>query len=101
MSQNLLTTEGLRPSCPWPEQRELLPPQNKSQSYRAERNDNKSTAVTKEDFKNLQFNALHSFQGSYNAKERIKRKTAVIRNTTSQCRTLNQIAEPGNTKTAR
>ena len=43
----------------------------KPHSYRAERSDNKNTAVTKAAF-SPQFNALHSFQRSYNAKERIK-----------------------------
>ena len=65
-------------SSPWPERRECQRrritssfygviktqegntklPQHKPQSYRPERNDNKSTAITKEDL-NPQFNALH------------------------------------------
>ena len=93
-----------RGNLPWPEQRECQHkncliilwrnqstgpeentklPQQKPHSYKAERsNISKNTTVTKADLR-PQFNSLHSFQRSYNAKERIKRHTAVIRNTTS------------------
>ena len=56
-------------------------PQQKPQNYRAERSSN-STAETNESL-NPQFNALHSSQRSYNAKERINRQIALIRNTIS------------------
>ena len=42
-----------------------------------ERSDNKNTTATKADL-SPQFKALHSFQRSYNGKERIKRQIAVI-----------------------
>ena len=58
------------------------PQQHKPQSYRAERSNDIITAETNEGL-NLQFNALHSSQRSYNAKERIKRQMAVVRNTIS------------------
>ena len=59
-----------------------LPTQHKPQSYRTERSNNDITAETNEGL-NLHFNALRSSQRSYNAKERIKRQIAVIRNTIS------------------
>ena len=46
---------------------EILSSRNTNLKVRVEQNDNKSTAVTKEDL-NPQFNALHNFQRSYNAK---------------------------------
>ena len=93
MPQNLLTAEGLV-AAPDRSNTEELPnhyleeentkfPQHKPHSYRAEQSDNKNTAVTAKAAFIPQFNALHSFKRSYNAKERIKRQITVIRNTTS------------------
>ena len=59
-----------------------------------ERSDNKNTTVTKAGL-SPQFNALHSFQRSYNVKESIKRQIAMIRNNILPQK---QIAGPGNTK---
>ena len=70
-------------------------PQHKPQSYRAERRNNKSTAETKEGL-NPQFNVLHSFQRSYNAKESMKGQI-----NSRDILPQKQIDGPGNTNAAR